>query len=64
MAKHDVISLVGVCVCPKKRARVFASVHLLDEFVDDGAYGFACGFGAASDLFVVGFAEVDGDACI
>ena len=29
--------------------------HLLDEFVDDGAYRFASGFRSAPDLFVVGF---------
>jgi len=35
---------------------------LRDEFVDDGAYGFSRGFCSASYLFVVGFADVDGDA--
>ena len=39
-----------------------ASVHFLNQFVDDGAYGFAGGFGAAPEFFVVCFADVDGDA--
>ena len=38
------------------------SVHSLYEFVDDFAYGFAGGFGAAPEFFVVCFADVDGDA--
>jgi len=39
-----------------------SSSHLLYEFVDDGAYGFARGLGVAPELLVVGFAEVNGDA--
>ena len=39
-----------------------ASVHLLNEFVDDGAHGFAAGVCSAPEFFVVGFADVDRDA--
>lgn len=43
-------------------ACVHALVRILDEFIDDGAYGFARGLGVAPELLVVGFAEVNGDA--
>jgi len=37
-------------------------IHFVNEFVYDGAYGFSSRFCMAPDLFVVGFAEVDGNA--